>query len=325
MKKLISLWVALCCIAFAPALHAQEGDAKYLAGAVPEVDGKVVFSKEFSIPQMPKQEIYQRLTTWLDARLKQNENNSRIVYTNEDNGQIVGTGDEWIVFSSSALSLDRTRILYQISIECAAERCNIEISKIRYIYREGEEKYSAEEWIVDKYALNKLRTKLVRGLAKWRRKTVDFVDTFFLGAADALSANQASAPATGATPTPTPSPATQAYREVSPDQLTADAIQSNAGKLVIVIGSDPFNRVMMTANAGGSLGKVSGKPVVFTILSPEQSYEAVDKAETYTVCFYPNGSNEASLILECKKHPAPAAIEGMPRTYIGEIVKAMSK
>lgn len=376
MKKLISLWVALCCIAFAPALHAQEGDAKYLAGAVPEVDGKVVFSKEFSIPQMPKQEIYQRLTTWLDARLKQNENNSRIVYTNEDNGQIVGTGDEWIVFSSSALSLDRTRILYQVSIECAAERCNIEISKIRYIYREGEEKYSAEEWIVDKYALNKSRTKLVRGLAKWRRKTVDFVDTFFMEAADALSANQTSAPATGgnvnasdkpadetetksfansgttvitpkktvtvadatpqpdavraepapvATPTPTPSPATQAYREVSPDQLMADAIQPNAGKLVIVIGSDPFNRVMMTANAGGSLGKVSGKPVVFTILSPEQSYEAVDKAETYTVCFYPNGSNEASLILECKEHPAPAAIEGMPRTYIGEIVKAMSK
>ena len=45
--------------------------------------------------------------------------------------------------------------------------------KIRFNYREGKEKYTAEEWITDKYALNKSQTKLVRGLAKWRRKTVD--------------------------------------------------------------------------------------------------------------------------------------------------------
>ena len=31
-------------------------DAKYLAGAVPEVDGKVVFTKEYSIPGMQKDE-----------------------------------------------------------------------------------------------------------------------------------------------------------------------------------------------------------------------------------------------------------------------------
>lgn len=39
-------------------LQAQDkDDSKYLAGAVPEVDGKVVFTKEFSIPGMSQDEI----------------------------------------------------------------------------------------------------------------------------------------------------------------------------------------------------------------------------------------------------------------------------
>ena len=65
----------------------------------------------------------------------------------------------------------------------------MEVEKIRFNYREGKEKYTAEEWIVDKYALNKAKTKLVRGLAKWRRKTVDFVDDLAIGAAEDISAS----------------------------------------------------------------------------------------------------------------------------------------
>ena len=34
---------------------------------------------------------------------------------------------------------------------------------------------------------------------------------------------------------------------------------------------------------------------------------------------------EPSIILECKKFPSQAPIEGMPRTYIGEILKAKIK
>ena len=56
------------------------------------------------------------------------------------------------------------------------------MKKIRFTYRETE-KYKAEEWITDKYALNKAKTKLVRGLAKWRRKTVDFADDIFMDVA----------------------------------------------------------------------------------------------------------------------------------------------
>lgn len=364
MKRFTQLILALLCVclpatAFADSNKDDDDDSKYLVGAVPEVDGKVVFTKEFSIPGMSQAEVFKRMNAWMEARLKKNENNSRVVYTNPEEGQIVGTGDEWIIFSSSALSLDRTKILYQLSVVCAPEKCTMEVEKIRFNYREGKEKYTAEEWIVDKYALNKTKTKLVRGLAKWRRKTVDFVDDLAMGAAEALSASTAKkaeatkeevkkeekkvvsngpiviaqktpvevkALATPLTPaTPIASGAMPGYKEIAPDQLQANAIQMGAGRLVLVIGTDPFNMTMMTANAGGSLGKSSGKPVIFSFLSPDQPYEQMEKAETYTVRFYPTNATEPSVVLECKKMPSQAPMEGQPRMYVGEIVKVLVK
>ena len=66
--------------------------------------------------------------------------------------------------------------------------------KIRFNYREGKEKYTAEEWIVDKYALNKAKTNWYADLPSGAEKTVDFVDDLCLGAAEALSATTAKAP-----------------------------------------------------------------------------------------------------------------------------------
>ena len=192
MKKTTQLLFVLVCLCLPMLVQAQKrDDSKYLAGAVPEIDGKVVFSKEFSIPGMSKDEIFERMQKWMQIRLKRNQNEtSRIVYADKEKGQVVGIGEEWIVFSSTALALDRTRVQYQIGAFCQPETCELRIEKIRYTYGEGrdQEKYIAEEWITDEYALNKSQTKLVRGLAKWRRKTVDFADALCTEATDALSA-----------------------------------------------------------------------------------------------------------------------------------------
>ena len=37
----------------------------------------------------------------------------------------------------------------------------------------------ADEWITDKYALNKKKTKLLKGSGKFRRKTIDRKDNIF--------------------------------------------------------------------------------------------------------------------------------------------------
>ena len=51
MKNLTQLLFTLFCLCLPTMLQAQDrDDSKYLAGAVPEVDGKVVFTKDFSIP-----------------------------------------------------------------------------------------------------------------------------------------------------------------------------------------------------------------------------------------------------------------------------------
>ena len=381
MKKTTQLLFALFCLCLPMLVQAQKrDDTKYLAGAVPEINGKVVFSKEFSIPGMSKNEIFERMQKWMQIRLRRNQNEtSRVVYADKEKGQVVGIGEEWIVFSSTALALDRTRVQYQIGAFCHPETCELRIEKIRYTYGEGreQEKYTAEEWITDEYALNKSQTKLVRGLAKWRRKTVDFADALCTEAAEALSAasieqivalndeeteeekNEQPAKAVvnagptvitlkkevshttpdekakqsqvvAATPIEpaqpvTATPNTNGYKETDPNQLPSDIIQIGSGKLVIVIGTDVFNMTMMTANAGGSLGKMSGKPVVYTFLTPEQNHGQIDKAETYSVRFYPNGKREPSVILECKKLPSQEPMEGQPRMYIGEIVKALVK
>lgn len=317
--------IALLCVLISLAATAQDNkDVRYLEGAVPLVNGKVVFSHEYSLEGMSQDEIFSRTLAWMEQRLKENENNSRVLYSNKEKGQIVGLGEEWIIFKKAALSLDRTFVTYQLTVTCQPGICHFDIEKIRYEYREGEEEYTAEEWITDKYALNKTKTKLVRGLAKWRRKTVDLVDTYFAQLGEALGSRQTAQQATPATAASTPKPAAgqASAQEVKPEELTADMMPAGSGKLVIVIGTDPFNQTVMTANSGGSLGQVDGKTVVFTILSPEQPHAALDKATQYTVRFYPNGATQPSIELQCNKMPSPEVPEGMPRTYVGEIVKA---
>lgn len=369
------------------AVHAQKkDDSRYLAGAVPEVNGKVVFSKEYSIPGMPQDEIFDRARSWLETRLQGvNFAEGRVVYEDAQQGDLIGMSRERLVFSQSALALDYAVMTCQLTIECKPEQCLFKVEKVRYVYHEGQknqEKYAAETWITDKYALNKAKTKLVLGLAKWRRKTVDFVDDQCESLADALSTSAAdkakakaaqaaeeeekakrrtgpivvtqrnevnmvtpSAPDAEGEPTPTPPPAeaeppamaeapvappvpeaqaeprvdvADGYEEVAPDALSSDLIQMGAGKLVIRAGETD-----VTANAGGSLGKMSGKAVVFSFLSPDQAYEAVEAAESYTVSFFPAGQERASVILECRKLPSSGVtLEGQPRMYIGEITKA---
>ena len=156
--------------------NANHEDSYYLKGAVPEVNGKVVFSKEYSIAGMSKDEVYAKTKEWMDVRMHQNANKSRLAYENEEKGQLAANGEEYIVFSNSALALDRTKVMYQMTANCDEGKCVLQIKNIRYDYPNEKEIYVAEDWISDEVALTKDQSRLARGFAKWRRKTVDFVD-----------------------------------------------------------------------------------------------------------------------------------------------------
>ena len=90
----------------------NQDDAKYLAGTVPEIDGKVVFTLDLNLPGRSAQDIYERVYTGFDT--------------------------------------------------------------------------TAEKWITDAVALNKRKTRLSKGSAKFRRKTIDRKDEIFSAITNAL-------------------------------------------------------------------------------------------------------------------------------------------
>jgi len=158
-------------------------DQKYLAGAVPEVDGHVVFTKTINAPGKSAKQIYELLRKDLQVMTKEPNQieQSRLTLEDADNNRVVASFQEWLVFKNKPLNLDRTRFLYQIIADCKDEQADIKLNRIVYIYDEERDMttYKAEEWITDQYGLNKKKTKLARVSGKFRRKTIDRVDYIF--------------------------------------------------------------------------------------------------------------------------------------------------
>lgn len=164
----------------------KEENQKYLEGAVPIVDGKVVFTLELDVPGQQAGDIYQTVYQVLENITKESNQHpeSSIALVNKKEHIIAAKYKEWLVFQNSLLSLDRTVFHYTIIAHCYDNRAKITLSRISYAYEmnrsnnKGLEEV-AENWIVDKYALNKKKTKLSKVTGKFRRKTIDRKDEIF--------------------------------------------------------------------------------------------------------------------------------------------------
>ena len=155
---------------------------KYLRGTVPEVDGKVVFSKTIDAPGKSAADIFDILQKYLLKMTKEtNQINSRLAIANKEAGELAATCEEWLVFKSSALSLDQTRFYYVVQAKCQDGKADVSMSRIRYLYDEYRrpQRLNAEGWITDKEAVNKKNTKLLPLSGKFRIKTIDRKDFLF--------------------------------------------------------------------------------------------------------------------------------------------------
>lgn len=299
-----------------PAFLFAQTNENYLANAVPEVNGKVVFFKEVNVPSKSKDRIYDTMLSWAQGRF--NKDNSRVVYTDKDKGDLAAVGEDYLVFSSTALALDRAMMNYRMTIECEDNQCKLSVLGIRYeynvSYQREPEKYIAEDWITDKAALNKDKTKLNRINGKFRTNTIDYVNELLNNAIAALGGSLMSPqPATPQQVTPTPTvtaapvatasvttaPVTPAatslegYKQVTPDKIPGNIIKmlSEDWMLITAGNDDGFN--MMTASWGG-LGYVLGKPVAFCFINPARfTYQLMEKNDTYTLTFYTEAYREA--------------------------------
>ena len=158
-------------------------DAKYLVGAVPEVDGHVVFETTIQAPGKTQAQIYDIVQQELLRMTKEpgQLEQSRLTIEARDSGLVVGSYQEWLVFKNKPLELDRTRLLYNLVAECSDGELHLQMRRIVYVYDEERDKqtYRAEEWITDRYGLNRSQTKLARYSGKFRRKTIDRKDYLF--------------------------------------------------------------------------------------------------------------------------------------------------
>ena len=159
-------------------------DQKYLAGAVPEVDGKVLFQTTIKAPGKTQKQIHALVLDYMTKMTKEpgQFEQSRIVLDGaEDQKQVIGSYQEWLVFKNKPLNLDRTRLFYHLIVECADGEASIKMTRIYYLYDEERDAqtFQAEDWITDRYGLNKKQNKLARVSGKFRRKTIDRKDYLF--------------------------------------------------------------------------------------------------------------------------------------------------
>lgn len=162
----------------------ENPDAKYLAeNAVPLVDGKVVFQTVIKAPGKSADQIYDILLKQLEKMVQEPNQieNSVVALQDRDKHELAAVFHEWLVFKNSALALDRTQFNFQLHILCSDGQADVSMARMSYDYDLDRKPthYTAEEWITDKYAVNKKHTKLYPISAKFRRKTIDRKDFIF--------------------------------------------------------------------------------------------------------------------------------------------------
>ena len=159
-------------------------DPKYLEGAITfDEQGKIVFDTEIEAPSKSAAQLYDLVFDYMSGLTQDKESKaSRMALVNKDEHIIVNTMDEWLVFSNSFISLDRTECKYNLIAKITDGKVSLSINHINYIYEEGRQtgfKLPAEEVIIDKVALTKKKNDLARIFGKFRKKTIDRKDQIF--------------------------------------------------------------------------------------------------------------------------------------------------
>ncbi len=172
-------------------------DPKYLEGGVPEVDGAVVFTLDKDVPGMSADNIYDKVYAVISEVVEEGKSSglqpeARIAAVNKAGHTIAARIKEWLVFSSNFISLDRTEFNYTLIATASDGHINLRMERISYAYEMNRKdasgmKEKAENWITDKYALNKKKTKLSPISGKFRRKTIDRKDNIFQRTCQALN------------------------------------------------------------------------------------------------------------------------------------------
>ncbi len=205
MRKLI-LAIALLALPFAAEAQREglfgrkkvkmEQDlSAYMQGAVPEVDGKVVFSTTIATQGKTVEQLFPLIAQWANLRYMPdtehglwndadyyfNMANASVKVADKEKGLFVCQADEEQVFSNRILAKDFCRMNYVLTIQIESGSVTATMSNISYVYTltDTPERIAAEDWITDKEAFNRKGTKMLKSCAKFRIKTIDVKNQLF--------------------------------------------------------------------------------------------------------------------------------------------------
>ena len=180
MKNIVITLLLLLgmCSASAQLIKEKEPvDPKYLAGAVPVVDGKVTFSCDIPIEvEVPTDSLYRSIHRWLNLYFNPQDVLKRADTGSDREKKIHEIGIvQYLIFKKTALVLDRSQIIYRLMIQQKDKNLHVEMTDISYYYEEERDpvKMTAEEWITDEFAFNRKKTDFKSTTGKFRIKTID--------------------------------------------------------------------------------------------------------------------------------------------------------
>jgi len=278
--------------------------SKYLEGAVPEVNGKVVFSKIIPVNNpISEPELFNLMNKWAEENYNGSDNSNRVLLSSLEDKDIACLGEMNLVFRKSLLILDQAQMSYQLIISIGQNKCDVAVRNIRYQYTDYKTPVAAEELISDELAFNKKKGKLNRYYDKFRIHTVDSINNIFnsidlylngkvtvTGGAVAQNAAgsqpvqsqpvvQERKNASGVTSAGGPILSIPGFKKVSADKIPAN--MSNNQSLVLTGAVD--KPTVIAASWGGTstlLDKLMGLSTI------QQSSKVINNDQTYTISFY---------------------------------------
>ncbi len=168
----------------------NEKDRPYLAGAVPEKEGKVVFTADIPTEGATAEDNYQKAYQYLNnlAHEECQTAKSQVAIVNPEEHSIVATYTETLTLYKAALELDRTQFNYIIIVSCTDEQVLVSIERLSfdYNYTKDPTHMTAEETITDGQLLTANGTRLKKTYAKFRRAAVDRMRAIIAGMREAL-------------------------------------------------------------------------------------------------------------------------------------------
>lgn len=317
MKATFKKFILAILIAIPTLIYGQ--NEKYMSDAVPVVDGKVVFIRELNVPLFSQDQIYNALVDW--AGKKFNGKTNRVITADNSKSTLLIQGEDEMTIKIG-LFPGKVKVHYILAADCSNGKCTFKTTRIRYTNNPSSKNSSdiimAEDYITDKYALNKAKTKLHGGTGDYRIKTIDIVDNVAQEAQDAIfsfntSANRYTQAANNAADNTANNAADNAA--AAPATITEEIIKavSERGLSIIAAGGRQLNRPI----AGkGALNVSGGKNSAMISLEADTDniLFIMEMADNYTLALMDGDGSTPVMTFNCKKS------QQFDKTFIGEII-----